>query len=143
MDLFDVVIAKKLSGGGGSGTNYNHIDTYTGTVAELCDTNVFNYIRNAILANDGTALCTIILGEQTGTVPLMATENSLAGFATKISGTDSFFTLVVQWDSNGSSIYPATFCSYQGSSGSYQMQDLTAMASMCPTSIDFIWHPLP
>lgn len=148
MDLFDVVVAKKLSGGGGGGVNPNLVQTITGTVAtpigEDNSGNLFAIISKAIFNNNATAKMSITVGQQTGWAYLMGSSSSaqLQGFATMF-GTDSFLTMRVVWKLLGGNITVGVFESIQGTNGSYQVTDLKSMASMCPTELTIIWHPLP
>lgn len=147
MDLFDVVVAKKLGGGGG-GENPNYVQTITGTVATpISEDNagsLFALISETIFNDNATAIMTITVGQQTGWAYLWGSSNGaqLEGFASMFD-TDSFLTVRVVWKLLGGNITVDVFESIQGASGSYQVTDLKSMASMCPTELTIIWHPLP
>lgn len=146
MDLFDVVVAKKLSGG--SGGNPNRVQTITGTVATPIggdnSGNLFALISEAIFNNTATAKMSITAGQQTGWAYLSGNNsgNLLMGYASMVND-DSFLTMKVAWNLAGGSIIISDFKSIQGADGSYQVTDLMSMASMCTTELTIIWHPLP
>lgn len=147
MDLFDVVVAKKLNGGGGGGGNPNRVQTIAGTVAEPIGDNsgsLFALISEATFNNNATAIMTITVGQQTGWAYLSGVNNGtqLTGYASMVNA-DSFLTMIVGWYLDGDNITIGDFKSIQGANGSYQVNDLKSMASMCTTELTIVWHPLP
>lgn len=71
MDLFDIAVAKKLSGGGGGGGAVHH--TYEGTVADIM-TKLSDYSAFATLLKQGTAFArlTATLGADTATLTVVS-----------------------------------------------------------------------
>ena len=137
MDLFDVVVAKKLSGGGGD--NPNGVTTINGTVANPWGEFDPNNLNKWLDSRDATAQMIITLGEQTGQAYLQAGEDGWITSSATQGDNSGFLTLAVSWQ-NG---VLNSFWTMQGASGAYQYQDLSAMASQCPTTLTIVWHPLP
>lgn len=130
------------------GGNPNYVQTITGTVAaptgEDDSGNLFASISEAVFNKNATAKMSITVGQQTGWAYLLGSNNGalLQGYASLVNA-NSFLTMKVVWNLAGGNITVGDFESIQGANGSYQVNDLKSMASMCTTELTIIWHPLP
>lgn len=138
-DLFDVVVARKLSGGGGGG-NPNSVQTVVGTAADPWGDIDFETLSEALYTNNASGKLVVeqnqILG-RAKTLHLTGDENHNLIYGEKgdVSSTD-YFALFGSWVSNGVSHLYAN-------SNDTGFVDGTAYASMLPTTLTVVWHPLP
>lgn len=158
MDLFDVVVAKKLSGGGG---NPNRAQTVTGTLANPWGTvGFYQSLAPAVLSGNASAKMTITMpGLGSVTMPVLAESGGSAGAQLCLKslysythsaedGLAAFGLVFARWLGSD---YPSNpgpgalnvSLNVQGSSGSYTQTDVISMASSITTSLEVIWHPLP
>lgn len=107
MDLFDIVVAKKLSGGSGGGAIHH---TYTGTVANIMS-QMSNYSAFAEALFNGSAFArlTATLGTDTATLTVVSNDGqrvqaSFQVLTTNSSGITAMQTFIARWDSDGSLI---------------------------------------
>lgn len=104
MDLFDIAVAKKLSGGSGGGAIHH---TYTGTVA-----NIMSQMSNCsafaerLFNGEAFARLTATLGTDTSTLTVVSNdgqrvEASYQFLSTATSGITAMQTFIGQWSSRG------------------------------------------
>ena len=136
MDLFDIAVARKLSGGGGGG-NPNTVKTVTGTMTvmfgdiNLADLNskLSSYDAEVHVVCDASAL-----GAGTINAVLMPYGE---GFSANGGNIMSTYTsgYVATWNSAGTL---TSFKMFQGTT----INDVTAYASAITTTMTVIYHPL-
>lgn len=105
MDLFDIAVAKKLSGGGGGGGAVHH--TYEGTVANIMSQipNLSAFAEN-LFNGSAFARLTAKLGTDTATLTVVSNDGQVvqASFqflSTATSGIIAMQTFIGQWSSRG------------------------------------------
>lgn len=148
MDLFDIVVARKLSGGGGG--NPNRIEIYEGTIAnpfplESNPGEILQNIISAIENNNASVIVETTIGTLKGQLPATADpyQNCLCGFALYGQAASKFTSFQIYLTPSNDNINVLAFDSYQGANGSYQYTDLKSIANTCPCKLTVIWHPLP
>lgn len=134
-NLFDIAVARKLSGGGGGG-NPNTEQTVTGTLANPWGDIDPVELTSAIGTRDADASITIdasALGAGTVYGRLGATNHL---YVTGANLTDSTMAYEVIYDLVGV-LYSAKMLS------GGQVVDISQYASVLPATIVVVWHPLP
>lgn len=103
MDLFDIAVAKKLSGSGGGAIHH----TYTGTVANIMS-QIPNFSAFAEKLFNGSAFAklTATLGTDTATLTVVSNDGhvvqaSFQFLSTATSGITAMQTFIGQWSSRG------------------------------------------
>lgn len=140
-DLFDVVVARKLSGGGGGG-NPNQKQVVTGTAANPFGNVDVTELKSAMMTGGASATIFMDTSQLVGrsyTVPF-DTPTSATAFLTASSAYvdtafDSVHALYGVWEDDGSIYALASFTNGHAVDG-------TEYASMIPTVLTIIWHPL-
>lgn len=106
MDLFDIAVAKKLSGGGGGGGFVHR--TYEGTLANIMKM-LPNYSGFATALVQGTAFArlTATLGADTATMTVVSNDGQVQAslqFLTieGVTGIKAMATYIAAWESDGS-----------------------------------------
>lgn len=137
MDLFDIVLAKKLSGGGG-GTPVNTL-TVEGTLQQPFGDIGYRIIRDALKNNVGSALLTVTMNGSTMTVPLSVVNNAIVlngTITTRSSGNIiGFQTYIAQW-------LEATISDFRviaGNNGTWSANNYTALANNFSTTLTFTY----
>jgi len=146
MDLFDIAIAKKLSGGSGGGGNPNTVQTVTGTVASMWGDIDLDALLTALLNMEATVYAylnasAIGMGEfrfmiypfkdgSYGGMYVTASDITPNGSSASVKAYSIF------WELDGS----LTYYDYVDN-GAYT--DATAYASYITTELTVVWHPLP
>lgn len=109
MDLFDIAVAKKLSGGGGGGGVVHHI--YEGTAANIMK-KLSDYSAFATALKQGTAFArlTATLGAYTATLTVVSNNGhsvqaSLQYLSSSSDGISSMQTFIAEWSAGGGSLY--------------------------------------
>ena len=94
MDLFDIVLAKKLSGGGGGAIHY----TYEGTVADIM-TKLSDYSAFATALKQGTAFARITasLGTDTATLTVVSNDGTSVQASLQFIGYNSGITGITEF----------------------------------------------
>lgn len=107
MDLFDIAVAKKLSGGSGGGAVHH---TYTGTVANIMS-QMSNYsaFAESLFNGEAFARLTATLGTDTATLTVVSNDGqrvqaSFQFLTTNRSGITAMQTFIAWWGSDGSLI---------------------------------------
>lgn len=134
-NLFDIVVARKLSGGGGGG-NPNTEQTVTGTLANPWGDVDPVELASAIGTRDADASIVIdasALGAGTVGGRLGATDRLYVNGANLVDGTMAYDVI---WGPDGT-LYDAKMLS------GGQVVYISQYATMLPTTIIVIWHPLP
>ena len=147
MDLFDIAVAKKFSGGGGGG-NPNYVQTITGTAANPWG-GIAKELHTAMVNGDASANITFVMGQQTLQVPLVnniGTAGFIIRYGNYFPSAGNIFEFYATWffDDDTSDIirlYDAYVI--EGSDGSYTYTDYKNMTSMIQTTLTIVWHPLP
>lgn len=144
MDLFDIAVTKKLSGGsGGSGGNPNQQQVVTGTAANPFGNVDVSKLKSAMMAGGASATIFMDTSQLVGTsytIPF-DTPTSATGFLTVSSAYvdtahDSVRAVYGSWKDDGSIYVLASFTNGHA-------VDAKEYASMIPTSLVINWHPLP
>lgn len=136
MEFFDILLAETLNGGGGGGGNPNTDQTVTGTLANPWDDIDPVELASAISTRDADASIVIdasALGAGTVSGRLGATNHM---YVTGANLTDSTTAYEVIWWADGV-LYTAKMLS------GGQVVDISPYATMLPTTIVVVWHPLP
>ena len=137
MDLFDIAVAKKFSGGGGGG-NPNYVQTITGTAANPCVGINANSLHNALLDNNASAIITLTNANLGVFVKMPITTAGQTLVASKIdSGNMSGFD--ASWYATGDEATARSLVMINNG----QTTDGTAYASMLTSELVITWHPLP
>ena len=103
MNLFDIVVAKKLSGSSGGGATHH---TYTGTVANIMS-QMSNYsaFAKALFNGEAFARLTATLGTDTTTLTVVSNNGQRAQASLQFLGTDtaiaSITTYIAEWNLDG------------------------------------------
>lgn len=103
MDLFDIVVAKKLSAGSGGGAIHH---TYTGTVANIMS-QMSNYSAFAEALFNGSAFArlTATLGTDAATLTVVSNQGQRVQASLQFLGTEttitSITTYIAEWNING------------------------------------------
>lgn len=103
MDLFDIAVAKKLSGGSSGGAHHH---TYTGTVANIMS-QMSNYsaFAEALFNGDAFARLTATLGTDTATLTVVSNGGQIVQaslqFLTRGTTITAMTTYIAQWESDG------------------------------------------
>lgn len=105
MDLFDIAVAKKLSGGGSGGGGAIH-NTYTGTVANIMS-QIPNYsaLAEALFNGEAFARLTATLGTDTATLTVVSNQGqrvqaSFQFLSTATSGIKAMQTFIAEWNTD-------------------------------------------
>ena len=139
MDLFDIAVAKKLSGGGSGGTP---VATHTveGTLRNPFGDFGYTFVRDALKNNVGSALLTVTMNGDTATVPLFVQNNAIllnGTMTSRSSGTiTGFQTYIAIWQ--GVNISEFRFI-VGSDDGTYSAEDYTALAKNLPTTLTFTY----
>ena len=138
MDLFDIAVASKLTGGGGS--NSNSIQVITGTADSIFADVDYSKLCQAIYNNNATALCESdgsVLGAGVTKFYFKCNNSSeLYADGGSVGSLDNItMAFYVGFDSSG------TLANYKmGQNGT--VTDLISYASLIPTTLTIIWHPI-
>ena len=138
MDLFNIAVAKKLSGGGGGGGNPNYVQTITATAENPCVGINANSLLNALKGNNASAEITMT-NENLGVyvrMPIGILGQTLV--ASKINS-DSMSGFDASWVASGSEATAKKLVVINNG----QITDGTAYASMLTSELTIIWHPMP
>lgn len=154
MSLFrELALAKGFSGGGG---NPNRVQTITGTLDDPWGDVGFDALFEAlphyndddtITARNATAIIKIdgtALGMGSAKLPLRSYDGGLRKFINGdgISTWDyGFLAAVSSWEKDG--IYEANIYTGSSQDWTYTKTDVEEYASVIPTTLTIIWHPLP
>lgn len=136
MDLYDVAVARKLSGGGGGNPNY--VQTITATAENPCVGINANSLYVALLANNASAKITLTntnLGFFVQ-MPISTRGTSLIASQINSDGMSGFEAL---WDAGASEATASRLVMINNG----QTVDATAYASMITSELVITWHPLP
>lgn len=137
MDLFDIAVAKKLSGGGGGTPVYTR--TVEGTLQNPFGDFGYTFVRDALKYNVGSALLTVTMSGTTATAPLFVQNNAIilnGTMTTRISGNIvSFQTYIAQW----LGVTISEFRLIAGNNGTWSADDYTALANNFPTTLTFTY----
>lgn len=140
MDLFDIVVAKKLSGGSGGGGAHHH--TYTGTVANIMS-QMSNYSAfvEALFNGSAFARLTATLGTDTSTLTVVSNDGqrvqaSFQFLATNSSGITAMQTFIAWWDSDGSLIVFEQIAN--ASDLTWTRTNYAPMASQVPCTLEVV-----
>lgn len=137
MDLFDIAVAKKLSGGGGGTPVYTR--TVEGTLRNPFGDLGYTFVRDALKYNVGSALLTVTMDGSTVTVPLFVQNNAIilnGTITTRSNGTvTGFQTYIAGW--LGMSI--SEFRVIAGDNGTWSADDYKALAQKFPTTLTFTY----
>ena len=105
MDLFDIAVAKKLSGGGSGGGAIHQ--TYEGTVANIMS-QMSNYsaFAESLFNGDAFARLTATLGTDTATLTVVSNQGkrvqaSVQFPTTATSGITAMETFIAEWNTDG------------------------------------------
>ncbi len=103
MDLFDIAVARKLSGGGGGGLVHH---TYTGNVANIMS-QMSNYsaFADALFNGDAFARLTATLGADTATLTVVSNNGNTVQASLQFLSTTTVITAmttyIAAWDTDG------------------------------------------
>lgn len=138
MDLFDVAIAKKMSGGGGG--NPNRVETITGTANDLgLSLNKQMTLRDAIGQGEASATITLV-SEQLGIYmrcPLTTIGGNLSGSVANFADNSLATAYSASWTYEDGLVKKLVV--YANGT----VTDGTAYASMITSTLNITWHPLP
>lgn len=147
MDLFDVAIAKKMSGGGGG--NPNRRENISSTVADLFHEWTYDTIgqlSEALSSGNATARVTITVPGETALTAAVEGSGGHGVTARVMNyGPNALFASYIAWNAQNteSSVALSTFKVFQGSDGAYTATDYSAQGSLFAAALEIIWHPLP
>ena len=136
MDLYDVAVARKLSGGGGGNPNY--VQTITATAENPCVGINANSLYVALLANNASAKITLTNTNLGIFVQMPISTDGISLVASQINsvGMSGFEAL---WDAGASEATASRLVMINNG----QTVDGTAYASMITSELVMTWHPLP
>lgn len=104
MDLFDIAVAKKLSGGSGGGATHH---MYTGTVANIMSQlPSYSTFANVLFNGSAFARLTATLGTDTATLTVVSNDGrrvqaSLQFLTIVTTGIKATTTYIAEWEPNG------------------------------------------
>lgn len=143
MDLFDIVAAKKLPGGGGGGGNPNQKQVVTGTAANPFGDVDVSELKSAMMAGGASATIFMDTSQLVGssyTIPFDTPTSATSFLAVSNAYVDTAFDSVNAvrgvWKDDGSVYVLDAFTNGHA-------VDAEEYASMIPTVLTIIWHPLP
>lgn len=143
MDLFDIAVAKKLSGGGGGGGNPNQKQVVTGTASNPFGEINVSELKAAIRSGDASATIFMDTSQIMGSsytipfdTPTSATSFLAVSNAYVDTASDSVNAVRGVWKDDGSVYVLDAFTNGHAVDGK-------EYASMIPTVLTIIWHPLP
>lgn len=130
------------------GENPNYMQTITGTAADPWG-GIAKDLHTAIANGGASATIAFSMGQQTLQVPLsnnVGTAGFIIRYGNYYPANGDIFEFYATWffDDDTSDVirlYDAYVI--EGSNGSYTHTDYKNMASMIPTTLTIIWHPLP
>lgn len=136
MNLYDMLLAKKIGGGGGSGGNPNTIQVINATLANP-------WGSNELAEQYQTAY------ESGGASAVLEFDATALGFGILINPIDE--NTLEGCESDGSVAYCMSFSvgTYRGDINSAVVvvsgtaTDMKQYASMIPTTLTIYWHPMP
>lgn len=140
-EMYLYAIAQK--GGGGGGGNPNSVQTITGTLDDPWGDVDYDELSEALQSGNATAIIeadATALGFGTITQPVQKTVgiNNLYSDGAAIDVSSSNATAnTLEWGNTTGNI--AKFAIYAGGT----ITDALAYASLVPTELTIIWHPLP
>lgn len=138
MNLYDVAIAKKLSGGGGGGGNPNTTQTITGTLNAPFGSVDIGALGTALSSMNASAYFEAdasALGAGTVSARLAGDNTGIWGNGASFGVSDSVIAFGLSWGSSGSLTFAKMF-----SDGN--VMDISPYGSMIPTTLTIVWHPL-
>lgn len=136
MDLFDIVAAKKLSGGGGTPVGTLTVE---GTLRQPFGNIAYTVVRDALKNNLGSALLTVTMNGDTSTVPLFVQNNAIILNGTMTTRSNGniigFQTYIAGW--LGQII--SEFRIIAGNNGTWSADDYKSLANNFPTTLTFTY----
>lgn len=143
MNLFDIAIAKKLSGGGGGGGNPNQQQVVTGTAANPFGEINVSELKTAIRNGDASAVIFMDMTQLVGStynipfaIPASSSDFlSASAVSIDLSGNNTK-ALEVAWDDTGDIFVLKSFLNGHAT-------DAKQYARMIQTTLTINWHPLP
>lgn len=103
MNLFDIAVAKKLSGGSGGGGSIHY--TIEGTVANIMSQTNYSAFANALFNGTAFARLTATLGTDTATLTLVSNQGERVQASVQFLATEttitSITTYIAEWNING------------------------------------------
>lgn len=139
MDLFDIAVAKKLSGGGGGGGLVHH--TIEGTVANIMS-QIPNYSAFAESLFNGYAFArlTASLGTDTATLTVVSNQGQRVQASLQLLATEttitSITTCIAEWNINGA-LDVFELISNE-SNKTWKSTNYKPMASQVPCTLEFV-----